>query len=81
MSEGAAAEWVDVGGLGEWRGESPKTLRRKLPELYKMGFPQPVLGKWYLPACKEWAGEKTASNSETLLGDPLMDAIDGHRFN
>ena len=70
--------WVKIGGLAEWFGDSVSTLRRKLPSLYAEGFPNPTLGidKWYLPACEEWA--KGRSSAAETHDDPLMRALDGH---
>ncbi len=71
--------WVKIGGLSEWFGDSVSTLRRKLPSLYAEGFPNPTPGidKWYLPACEEWA--KGRSSAAELHDDPLMRALDGQR--
>ena len=77
-----APEWVKFGGLAEWFGESVSTTRRKLPGLYAEGFPQPVLGKWYLSACDEWAKSHAAPSivsAPKQLDDPLMEAFDDQR--
>ncbi len=82
MTEQASTvDWVKLDGLAEWFNCSTKTMRRKLPELYALGFPHPnpVLDKWYLPKCKEWAS--TESAIPTPATDPLMRALDGHRSN
>ena len=74
----AAAEWVKLDGLAEWFGGSVPTMRRKLPELYSEGFPLPcaAVGKWYLPACREWALARQQSGQFATGGDPLMEALD-----
>ncbi len=73
-------DWRKISGLAEWFDESVSTTRRKLPALYAEGFPQPVLGKWYLPACDDWARNPTANGTlATQLDDPLMRALDGQR--
>ena len=69
-------EWASLEGLASWRGESKATVRRKLPGLYAIGFPQPVMGKWYLPACREWATGATQLNT-AQADDPLLEALDG----
>ena len=76
-----ASDWVKIKGLAKWFGESGSTVRRKLPKLYAAGFPQPVLNRWYLPACDDWARNPTAANvpSAAHMDDPLMEALDGQR--
>ena len=73
------SDWVKVDGLAEWFGCSPKTMRRKLPSLYALGFPHPnpAIGKWYVPACKNWAGE--SSTIPTPKSDPFVRALDDIR--
>ncbi len=76
MTDPAYTEWVSVVGLALWLDCTPRTVRRKLPELYAAGFPQPnaAIGKWYLPACRKWA------EAEIVPGDdPLMRALDDSR--
>ena len=80
VPEPTLGDWVKLDGLADWFGASVPTMRRKLPGLYAEGFPRPcaVIGKWYLPACRDWA----AGASGTLprvADDPLMRAYDGHR--
>ncbi len=74
-------DWVKISGLAEWFGVSVSTTRRKLPALYAAGFPQPVLNRWYLPACDDWARNPVAVNGKSTshLDDPLMEALDGQR--
>ena len=74
-----ASDWVKLKGLAEWFGESVSTVRRKLPALYAEGFPHPVLGKWYLPACDDWARNPSQTHDRFLPNDPLMEALDGQR--
>ena len=72
-------DWVKISGLAEWFGVSVSTTRRKLPALYAEGFPQPVLGKWYLPACDDWARNPSQTADGLLSNDPLMEALNGQR--
>ena len=69
------SDWVKLKGLAEWFDESESTTRRKLPALYAEGFPQPVLGKWYLPACDDWA--RRPATATAPADDPLMEALHG----
>ena len=74
--------WVKIGGLAEWFDDSVSTTRRKLPELYAEGFPEPALGKWYIPACDEWAKARAAPvniAAPRQMNDPLMEALNGQR--
>ena len=75
-----ASDWVKISGLAEWFGESKSTTYRKLTDLYAEGFPMPVLGKWYLPACVDWARKPMPPAASTSpIEDPLMEALNGER--
>ena len=59
-------DWAALDGLAAWFDCSVATMRRKLPELYAMGFPRPnpVINKWYLPECKKWAADEAVRNCQ-----------------
>lgn len=71
------ADWANIRGLAEWFGFSVPTMRRKLPELYTLGFPKKcnVVAKWYLPACRDWATKLDNLEQTTTTADPFMDAL------
>ena len=73
-------DWVALDGLAAWYDCSPAPMRRKLPELYAHGFPQPcaVMKKWYLPRCRDWAADAPGETA-SAADDPLLEALDGHR--
>ena len=63
-------------------GTSPATLRKKLPQLYEVGFPRPCpfLESWYWPEVERWL--VNASRNELReriegIGSEWLEAVDG----